>query len=441
VVRHALSSAGLVVRRLPSPAPSPSRILLHANPDDLPFAMISGAGDPRLSSWSYAALEPVGAAPSLDRAHRLIAGWIDTIDPSLPPFASGAVGYTGYDLGWALAPRPRVPRPDPLSMPPAKLLLYDAVYARNERTGEGFLVGQPDSTPRLDRLAAALAAEEPSVRGHASRLAPRVSRAAHLARIEDALELIAAGEIYQVNLTYPLAGRFHGDPRAAFLRLLSAPPTFSAYLRVDRDQHLVSASPECFFDLDAARVLSAYPIKGTRPRSSDPIRDRALADELAGEEKEMAEHLMIVDLLRNDVGRIAALGSVRVDGLAYVESFPGVHHLTSRVVGELEGEVDLAKVLRALFPGGSITGAPKLRAMEVIDALEDAARGVYTGAIGYVTPLGRARASIAIRTAQIREGELLFGVGGGIVADSIPEREWEETVLKSRALRVALGDP
>jgi para-aminobenzoate synthetase component 1 len=384
--------------------------------------MISGAGDPHLSTWSYAALEPVGSAPSFERAHKQIASWVDT-SPGLPPFVSGAVGYAGYDMGWAMQPRPRVPRLDPLGMPASKLHLYDAVYAKNERTGEGFIVGQPGAARRLDRLAAALSTREPSLRGSASQLAARISRSVHLARIEEALELIAAGEIYQVNLTYPLAGRFDGDPRAAFLRLLAHPPTFASFLRVDRDQHLVSASPECFFDLTGDRILASYPIKGTCARSDDPIRDRALAEHLHAEEKERAEHLMIVDLVRNDVGKIAKLGTVRVEGLAYVESFPGVHHLTSRVVGHLEQDVDPAKVLRALFPGGSITGAPKLRAMEVIDALEDAPRGVYTGAIGYITPAGVARTSMAIRTAQIREGEMIFGVGGGIVADSIPERE------------------
>jgi aminodeoxychorismate synthase component I len=325
-------------------------------------------------------------------------------------------------------------------MPPAKLLLYDAVYAKNEVTGEGFVVAQPDAPARMERLLAALASEGDEPRGHASQLAPKISKATHLERVREALELIAAGEIYQVNLTYPLAGRFDGDPRAAFLRLLADPPTFASFLRVDADQHLLSASPECFFDLEE-RALAAYPIKGTRPRSADPIRDRLLAEELRADEKERAEHLMIVDLLRNDVGRIAELGSVHVDGLAYVESFPFVHHLTSRVRGTIRGDVDLARVVRALFPGGSITGAPKLRAMEIIDALEDAPRGVYTGAIGYVTPRGSVRTSIAIRTAQIRDRELLLGVGGGIVADSDPEREWEETVLKSRALRGALSDP
>jgi anthranilate/para-aminobenzoate synthase component I len=181
-----------------------------------------------------------------------------------------------------------------------------------------------------------------------------------------------------------------------------------------------------------------YPIKGTRPRARDEAVDRALAEELSGDEKERAEHLMIVDLLRNDLGRIARIGSVGIDGLSYVESFPRIHHLTSRVVATVESGARASDVMSALFPGGSITGVPKLRAMEVIDRLEARPRGVYTGAIMYASPSGHARASIAIRTAQIARGEIVLGVGGGIVADSKPDREWDETVLKSRALCEAL---
>lgn len=433
---HARRS-GLVVRRI-ARGPSPARVLWSARPEQRPFALISGRGDRRLSGWSYAGLEPVGSASSFEEARAKMRGWCH--HPNVP-FPGGAVGYVGYDLGWANQMRPRVPRPDPLDMPPSRLLLYDAVYAKNEQTQEAFLVAQPDGAPRMERLAECLSAVAAPPRGAIERrLEPGVSRRRHLDRIEHALELIGAGEIYQVNLTYPLVGRFGGDPRAAFLRLLASPPTFAAYLGLGDHQSVVSASPECFLDFDAeTRALSTYPIKGTRPRHPDPTRDRQLAKALARDEKERAEHLMIVDLLRNDVGRIAEIGSVAVEGLAYVESFPGVHHLTSRILGRVREDASLDIVMRALFPGGSITGAPKLRAMEIIDALEDAPRGVYTGAIGYVTPGGSVRASIAIRTAQIREGEVRFGVGGGIVADSRPDREWEETEIKAAALSAALS--
>lgn len=267
-----------------------------------------------------------------------------------------------------------------------------------------------------------------------------MSQATHEGRVRELLGLIEAGEVYQVNLTYPLLGRYAGAPEAAFGRLVAggAPP-FAAYLGLGRGQAVVSASPECFLHLDPwAGELATYPIKGTRRRGATPEADAEEAARLRADPKEAAEHVMIVDLLRNDLGRLAPPGGVRVDGLAYVESFPTVHHLTSRVVARLpEGLTDEA-LLAALFPGGSITGAPKLRAMELIDALEGQPRGLYTGAIGYLTPDGGLMTSIAIRTAQIVQDELRFGVGGGIVADSDPTREWEETQVKARALAAAL---
>lgn len=328
-------------------------------------------------------------------------------------------------------------------MPASVFHLYDAIYARREPEGEGFLIAQPtrDAVVRLEHLAATLGRE---LRPHPTggligSLTPSVSRAVHLRRIHDVLGLIGEGEVYQVNLTYPLVGRHRGAPEASFGRLVACAPPFAAFLRIDEDASVISASPECFFDLDAeTRRIEVFPIKGTRPRSDDPSRDAQLIEDLRGDDKERAEHFMIVDLLRNDLGSIAEIGSVEVDRLGYVESFPRVHHLTSRISARLPAEAGLEHAFVRLFPGGSITGAPKLRAMEIIDALEDAPRGVYTGAIGYVTPEGSARTSIAIRTAQIARGEIRFGVGGGIVADSIPDREWEETEIKARALTEAL---
>ncbi|MCK6546837.1 anthranilate synthase component I family protein [Myxococcota bacterium] len=446
--RAVLDAAGLVVHHVRGPAPCPSTLLAHATDDDHPFVFVSGPGDPALTGWSYGALEPAGRAASIADAARAIAAWLDgarSADPALPPFTGGAVGFTGYDLGWSVQLRPRAPRPTPLGLPHASFALFDAIYARSTATGEGVVIAQPTAAAeaRAMRLVAALSSPEraTALRGALDgALSTGVTQVVHEARIAEALELIRAGEIYQVNLTYPLVGRYGGRPEAAFLRLLGAPPPFAAFLRVERDQAIVSASPECFFDLDAAtRRIAVYPIKGTRARAARPDEDEALKAALLSDAKERAEHLMIVDLLRNDVGRIAEIGSVHVDGLAYVESFPTVHHLTSRIVARVPERVDLERVMRALFPGGSITGVPKLRAMEVIDALEGRARGIYTGAIAYVTPSGSARASIAIRTAEVAGGEVRFGVGGGIVADSVPSREWEETVLKARALTAALA--
>jgi para-aminobenzoate synthetase component I len=421
----------------PAPAPHPSVILDHVTPDDRPFVLASGPGDPHLSRWSYAALEPIAEHDRLEPAMAAIRG-MATFEGL--PFSGGVVGYLGYDLGWAYVKKPRAVRPDPLGLPAARLGIYDAIYARDEVTGIGTLAWQSGAAARAARIRSALRSPSIAIEGGVEgELASRVSAATHGARIATLLEAIHAGEVYQANLSRVIEGRYGGAPAATFLRLLAAPPTFAAYLGLGGARAIVSASPECFFDLDGrSRAIGSYPIKGTRRRSSDEREDRRLAAELAGDEKERAEHLMIVDLLRNDLGRIAEVGSVGVDGLAYVESFPTVHHLTSRVRATLRAEIDPGALLSAIFPGGSITGAPKLRAMELIDALEGEARGVYTGAILYGTPSGSIRSSIAIRTASFADGWVRFGVGGGIVADSTSEREWDETELKAETMRRAL---
>lgn len=418
------------VDRISAPAPPVERILSNRGADDRAFVLRSGAGDPALARWSYAGLTPVAQIDdplAFDRREARPEG--------APPFFGGAVGYVGYDVGWAWQPRPKTPRRDPLGMPAARFFVYETIYARDETTGEGIVVSTDEAA--RERLMAAVAEDRPIEGRLAAPLEPAVARATHEARIRTALEAIAAGDVYQVNLTYPLVGRFDGDPAAAFSRL--AAPPFAAYLDVERAQAIVSASPECFLDFDpTTRTLATFPIKGTIERGADAETDRALADRLVRDPKERAEHLMIVDLLRNDVGRIAEIGSVTADPVAYVESFSKVHHMTTRVRGVLPPTVTTADMLRALFPGGSITGAPRLAAMEIIDAVEDAPRGVYTGMIGYLGFDGSVRTSIAIRTAQIADGDVRFGVGGGIVADSDPAREWRETELKAAALSAAL---
>lgn len=435
------SSGDLLVARVPG-RHSPARLLSHVGFDDRPFVLLSGPGDAALTRWSYGALEPIGPALSdLDQVEDAMRDWAEP-SGDLPPLCGGAIGYQTYDGGWSHQARPRKPRPDPFAMPHRHFRLFDAVYALNEATGEGLVVCQASGRARAERLVDAVLEEGTAPVGALTApLRPLIPRSAHLSRIERALEYIAAGEIYQVNLTYPLVGDYEGAPGAAFLRLITQPPPgFAAFIRVSESAHIVSASPECFFDFDAStRAITTYPIKGTRRRSEDRAEDRALAESLQRDEKERAEHLMIVDLLRNDIGRIAIAGSVRVDGLAYVESFPSVHHLTSRIRGTVAPSVSAEQIFEVLSPGGSITGAPKLRAMEIIDELEGEPRGVYTGAIGYVTPGGSIRTSIAIRTAQIVDGKVRFGVGGGIVHDSVPEREWEETELKAVALSRALA--
>ncbi|MCA9552080.1 MAG: chorismate-binding protein, partial [Myxococcales bacterium] len=280
---------GLVIRRWPAPAPDPTHLLGFGAEEAV--VLRSGPGDRALSRWSYGALEPMAHAPSLSAARAALAGWAVPARRDLPPFFSGAVGYMGYDLGWAYAPRPRVPRPDPLGLPHARFALFDAVYARDEHTGEGWLMAQdtPEARRRLDYLQAALRRPTPARRGGLQAgLHAGVSQATHEGRVRELLGLIEAGEVYQVNLTYPLLGRYAGAPEAAFGRLVAggAPP-FAAYLGLGRGQAVVSASPECFLHLDPwAGELATYPIKGTRRRGATPEAD---AEEAARLEKECFE--------------------------------------------------------------------------------------------------------------------------------------------------------
>jgi para-aminobenzoate synthetase component 1 len=447
---------GLRFRPVEGPAPSPGALLARAQPEDQPAALVSGPGAAELSRWSCFVQSPVTVTADLDAAARFADRLADDLAVSGPlpfevaetlPFLGGALGHISYDAGWRFAPRARRPRPHPLGLPEARFGLFDAAYLRDATTGAGFVVHRDDTdaAARGGALLACVArARDPApvvAGGLGSPLVPRVPRAEHERRIRRALHLIAEGEAYQVNLTLPLVGGYDGDPRAAFLRLTegaaTAPP-FAAYLGLGAGRAIVSGSPECFFTWRRDGFARTYPIKGTRPRSADVEVDRSEAARLLASEKDRAEHLMIVDLLRNDLGRLARAGGVDVEAEAYLESFPTVHHLTSRVAARLEPGLGAADVFRGLFPGGSITGAPKLRAMEIIDELEDDARGVYTGSIVAMGPLGTV-ANIAIRTAEIAAGAIRLGVGGGIVYDSDPASEWDECEVKARAMSAALA--
>jgi anthranilate/para-aminobenzoate synthase component I len=253
------------------------------------------------------------------------------------------------------------------------------------------------------------------------------------------LEYLAAGDAYQVNLTQPFTAPLVGPASALFARLARLHPTpYAAYFDAG-DFQVVANSPELLLRRRGSR-LETRPIKGTSARSEHPARDAASSQGLMESAKDRAEHVMIVDLERNDLGRVCEPGSVVVERLLALESHPTVHHLVSTVSGRLAGGMELAEILRAIFPGGSITGAPKVRAMEIIAELEGAARGVYTGALGLFDPAGDLELALPIRTAVVRDGVVTYHAGGGIVADSDPERELAESWLKTAALRRALGE-
>ncbi|SDU22942.1 para-aminobenzoate synthetase component 1 [Verrucomicrobium sp. GAS474] len=260
---------------------------------------------------------------------------------------------------------------------------------------------------------------------------------AFAARVRTAQEYIAQGDIYQINLTHRFRTPFRGNPYLLFECLMERSPAPGAAFLESGDASILCASPELFLRLDGRRIVTK-PIKGTRPRDRDPLRDRQLAYELITDPKEQAELVMITDLERNDLGRICEYGTVSVTDLLRLESYPQVYHLVSTVEGLVREGVDPIAAISACFPGGSITGAPKRRAMEIIAELEPVPRGLYTGAIGWIGFNGDAAFSMAIRT-MIHEGEgLQFHVGSGITADSDPLREYEETLHKSRGLRLAV---
>jgi para-aminobenzoate synthetase component 1 len=273
-----------------------------------------------------------------------------------------------------------------------------------------------------------------------------LTRAEYEARVELVREHIARGDIYQANLTRRLATPFEADPWDRYRRLRTGDPSlFSAYLDLGPSQlsgwprALLSASPEPFLAVDAEGAVSTDPIKGTRPRGRTRAEDRALARELLSSAKDRAENVMIVDVLRNDLGRVCRPGSVRVPRLCRLERTAAVQHLVSTVTGRLAAGRDPFDLLAASFPGGSITGAPKIRAMEILEELEPVRRGPYTGALGWIGPDGAMQTSILIRTLVADGRQLTLHVGGGITYRSDPAAEWDETVAKARGPLAAIG--
>jgi para-aminobenzoate synthetase component I len=255
--------------------------------------------------------------------------------------------------------------------------------------------------------------------------------------VQKAKDYIRAGDIYQVNLAQRQSRLFRGNPYALFEQLVwRSPAPGGAFIDTGESQ-ILSSSPELFLKIQGRQIVTR-PIKGTRPRSTDPLRDQQLAYELMTDPKELAELIMITDLERNDLGQICEYGSVTVTDLVRLERFAQVYHLVSTIEGHLRREVDTLAAIQACFPGGSISGAPKKRAREIISELEPDPRGVYTGAIGYIGFNGDAAFNIAIRTMIINEEEISFHVGSGITADSIPSFEYEETLHKARGMQDAL---
>lgn len=319
-------------------------------------------------------------------------------------------GYASYDMGYALEPRLAAVMPGRRRLP----LLRFGVFGPPDGARAGAML--------RDSGAAALGP-----------MRPLWSEADYRAAFDRAHAYIVAGDIYQVNLTFPMEGPARGTPLSIYcaLRAQQRVP-YGALVQQDGLPALLSRSPELFFRIDAAGVLQTRPMKGTQPRGATPAQDEALRAFLAHDPKNRAENLMIVDLLRNDLSRVSEVGSVKVPELFSVESFATLHQMTSVVQGQLVPGTGIDDVLRALFPCGSITGAPKVRAMQVIRELEPFPREAYCGAIGWAAPDGRAEFNVAIRTLMLQDGRATLNVGGGVVYDSTAASEYEEALWKAR---------
>jgi para-aminobenzoate synthetase component I len=375
---------------------------------------------------------------------------LDEVDLPFP--LGGCFGYWGYDLKNFV--EPRLPRRavDDLELPDCHIGFYDSLVVFDHHLGKTWIVstGLTIDGSRNERRAQEQSdfwrSKLTREAQHAARtthheaipqVSSNLSRAEFIARVARAQEYIRAGDIYQVNLSQRLAAECPYPGWEFFQRLGAVSPApFSAYLDCG-DFQIASSSPELFLRLSGSHILTR-PIKGTRPRSADPNRDAQLTYELQTSPKEMAELVMITDLLRNDLGRICEYGSVQVPELVRLERYPQVQHLVSTVEGRLRPDVTHFAAFASCFPGGSITGTPKIRAMEIIDELEPVTRGPYTGALGYLGFNRESQLAITIRTAVCREGTAYFQAGAGIVADSIPAAEYDETIAKARGFLAAL---
>lgn len=344
------------------------------------------------------------------------------------PFIGGAVGYFSYDLGRRVESIPSIAEQD---IPTAEMAvgIYDWALIADHKTSTLTLI-QPESSNRLDWLQQFVAIKEKKQEfSLTSDWQSNMTQAEYATKFEKVQAYLQSGDCYQINLAQRFQADYQGSEWLAYKKLaVNNGAPFSAFIRTP-ELVILSVSPERFLQVKDKQI-ETKPIKGTRPRSNDPILDAQEADILRNSPKDRSENLMIVDLLRNDIGRVAKPGSVKVPKLFEIESFPAVHHLVSTITGELKAEYSACDLLKASFPGGSITGAPKIRAMEIIEELEPHRRNLYCGSIGYLSRCGSMDTSITIRTLIAYKQTLYAAAGGGIVADSKVELEYEETLHK-----------
>ncbi|HMV39670.1 MAG TPA: anthranilate synthase component I, partial [Plasticicumulans sp.] len=367
----------------------------------------------------------------------------------LPRFAGGLVGYFGYDTIRYVEPRlAHCPNPDPIGAPDILLMVSEDVVVFDNLSGKLYVIAQVDplaerawerAQAKLDAIVERLRSGSTAyAHGHGAPLAEQdfvsgFTQAGFEAAVERIKDYILAGDCMQVVPSQRLSAPYAGAPLDLYRALRSLNPSPYMYFLNLGDCHIVGSSPEILARLEDGTV-TVRPIAGTRKRGRDEAEDRALEADLLADPKEIAEHLMLIDLGRNDAGRVCTTGSVRVTEQMVIERYSHVMHIVSNVSGRLKDGLTAMDVLRATFPAGTVSGAPKIRAMEIIDEVEPVKRGIYAGAVGYLSWSGNMDTAIAIRTAVIKDGVLHVQAGAGIVADSVPASEWEETLNKGRAI-------
>lgn len=462
-------SVELLVRPLPYRDPVAAFAAFADDPTAVFFDSADAGGG--RGRYSYIAADPFQVIIAGDRVEingRAVSGDPFTVlrrelarfairsRPELPPFQTGAAGFFAYELGRHLERLP-APPPDDMRFPEMVIGFYDVIAAFDIRERRAWVLSSPvaEDDPTLP--------PRPSAEARGEVMAARITAAPELGEIsmtpcgswrsemtrqayESAvarvIEYIFAGDIFQANLTQRFLGKIpeglHPFTLYRRLRKLSPAP-FAAYLACGENRAVASASPERFLQLGSDGEVETRPIKGTRPRGKSPAEDAALAAGLSASAKDHAENLMIVDLLRNDLSRVCEPGSVKAEQIAALESFANVHHLVSVVRGRMRPKLGAVDLLEAAFPGGSVTGAPKIRAMEIIAGLEPTRRGPYCGAIAWMGFDGAMESSVVIRSLIINDGVAVAQAGGGIVADSDPAAEYDETITKAHALLDSLG--
>ncbi|MHB8535424.1 MAG: anthranilate synthase component I [Sulfuricaulis sp.] len=368
----------------------------------------------------------------------------------LPRFTGGLVGYFGYETIRYIEPRlGKMTKPDAIGAPDILLMVSDEVVVFDNLKGKLYVVIHVNpaiadafnkANARLDELVARLGAALPRTQPSAGAktvtekdFVSSFTRAGYESAVQRIKKYIAQGDVMQVVPSQRMSIPYCAAPLDLYRALRTLNPSPYMYFMDLKDFHIVGSSPEILVRLEDGQV-TVRPIAGTRPRGATDAEDQALEQELLADPKERAEHIMLMDLGRNDVGRVARIGSVQVTDKMIIERYSHVMHIVSNVHGELKPGLDAVDVLRATFPAGTVSGAPKVRAMEIIEELEPVRRGVYSGAVGYIGWNGNMDTAIAIRTAVIKDGQLYIQAGGGVVADSVPALEWEETLNKRRAM-------